>query len=446
MVQSSGWRSRARLIWAGALSVSLLLSILAALRGGYIGPDYQTHLERLTQWPRVFGFSNPDPPIYYLLGYAVFRAVGSSNAFPITLSVLQAVLNVAALWNFFRFVERRFQSSLVHVSFIVFVALLPVQVIHATTIGTDCLTIPCFVLVLFLFDKFLNAETAVPRKAAVLGAGLGVTIFVKYSFIALIPAIAGVLLVLWRKRRWLLTRFIALSLLTLLLPSALALYSFQRTRHARGYYTQLLWLPKGFDAGMNFRDLLSVKKDDLQLFNAPEYFKKQILAAHKHSYLGLVHLGVYTDTMNLFQDLSVPQHFGSIMIPDQKVRRPWKTDWMRASMMLGVIWTLLALIGTPWNLFRALQHLWRDRLEREDAAMLLGVAYFLLMFLPIPFVYNANLFGFWTPRLILPSLICFFLAAFLFIDRKFAAKSQIVAAAIFGLVVIQCVIEVVMLA
>src|ERR1043166_2101376 len=225
MIRLAGSRSGARLIWAGAIGVSLLLSILAARRGGYIGPDYQTHLERLTQWPRLSFFVTPPPPIYYLLGYAVFRAVGSSNAFPITLSILQAVLNAAALWNFFRFVEQRFQSSLVHVSFVVFLALLPVQVIHATTIGTDCLTIPCFVLVLFLFDKFLNAETAVPRKAAVLGAGLGVTIFVKYSFIPLIPSIAGVLLVLWRKRRWLLTRFIALSLLTLLLPSALALYS-----------------------------------------------------------------------------------------------------------------------------------------------------------------------------------------------------------------------------
>jgi len=208
----------------------------------------------------------------------------------------------------------------------------------------------------------------------------------------------------------------------------------------------LLWLPKGFEADMNFKDLLLVKKNDLQLFTAPEYFKKQILGAHKHSYLGLVHLGVFTDTMNLFQVLTVPQGFGSIMIPDQKTRRPWKTCVMQASMSLGVLGTILALIGTPWILVRGLKNFWRDKLEREDAAIFLGVAYFLLMFLPIPFVYNGNLFGFWTPRLILPSLLCFFLAAFLLIDRKMAAKSRLIAPAIFGLVVIQCAIEVVMLA
>jgi 4-amino-4-deoxy-L-arabinose transferase-like glycosyltransferase len=423
-----------------------LLSILAALRGGYIGPDYQRHLEQLTQWPRVFDFSSPDAPIYYLLGYGVFRAVGSRNAFPITLSVLQAALNGVALWHFFRYVERRFQSSLVHLALVLFLALLPVRVIHVTTIGTDCLTIPCFVLLLFLFDRFVNAEGASQWNAAALGLALALATWVKYSFIALIPALFALFVVFWVRRRWRLPRFLTICALSLLLPSALALYSFEKTRRAPGYYTQLLWLPRGFDSGMNFKDLFSVKKNDLQLFNAPEYFKKQILAAHKHSYLGLAHLGVFTDTMNLFQELSVPQHFGSIMIPDQKVRRQWKTGWMQASMLLGVLWTALALIGTPWNLLRALRNLWRNKLQREDAAICLGVAYFLLMVLPIPFVYNANLFGFWTPRLILPSLLCFFLSAFLLIDNKFAAKSRLVGLAIFCLVAIQCAIEVVMLA
>jgi 4-amino-4-deoxy-L-arabinose transferase-like glycosyltransferase len=446
MIQSSGSRPRARLIWAGAIGVSLLLSILAALRGGYIGPDYQTHLERLTQWSRVFDFSNPDPPLYYLLGYGIFRALGSSNAFPITLSILQAVLNGVVLWQFFLYVARRFQSPLVHLALVLFLALLPVRVIHATTIGTDCMTIPCFVLLLFLFDRFVNADGAPGWQAVVLGLGLALATWVKYSFVALIPALFALLIVFWVRRRWRLSRFLGVCVLSLLLPSALTLYSFHQTRSAEGYYRQLLWLPKGFDSCMDFKDLLSVKKNDVQLFSAPEYFKKQILAPHKHSYIGLVHLGMFTDTMNIFQELSVPQQFGSIMIPDQKVRREWKTGWMQASMLLGLLWTMLALGGTAWKLLHALRNLWRDKLEREDAAMFLGLAYFLLMFLPIPFVYNANLFGFWTPRLILPSLLCFFLAAFLLIDRSAASKWHFLAPAVLSLVVIQCAIEVAVLA
>jgi 4-amino-4-deoxy-L-arabinose transferase-like glycosyltransferase len=443
------WRTlagRPRLLWSCAIGVSLLLSIFAALRGGYIGPDYQTHLTRLTEWPKVFDFSTPEPPAYYLLGHALFRLIGSNNAFPITLSILQAAINALAIWYFFRYIEVRFESPLIHLALVLFLTFLPVRVIHAVTIGTDALTIPCFVLVLFVFDRFLNDESARPQNAVFLGMTLGLTVWVKYSFIALVPAIFVLFICLWRKRRWKLNRFIVISALALTLPSALALYSFRTTTRLQGYYTQLLWLPKGVEADMNLKDLLSVKKNDLQLFTAPEYFKKQILAAHKHSYLALSHLGIFTDTMNLFQHLAVPQRFESILIPDQKIRQPWKTCLMQASMSLGVLWTVLALIGTPWTLFRGLEKLWKDKLEREDATAFLGIAYFLLMFLPIPFVYNGDLFGYWTPRLILPALLYFFQAAFLSIDRKIATRYRRVAFPLFVLVVVQCLIEIVMLA
>jgi hypothetical protein len=199
------------------------------------------------------------------------------------------------------------------------------------------------------------------------------------------------------------------------------------------------------EADMNFKDLLSVKKRDLQLFQAPEYFKKQILDAHRHSYLGLSHLGIFTDTMNLFQDLTVPPWFQPNLVPDQKTRRPWKTPVMQASMCLGTLWTVLALIATPWLLVRGLRDLWRDKLEREDATVLLGIAYFLLMFLPIPFVYNGDLFGYWTPRLILPSLLGFFWAAFFLLERM-VAKSPRIAFVVLVLVIVQAAIGIVMLA
>src|SRR5438094_3573379 len=196
---------------------------------------------------------------------------------------------------------------------------------------------------------------------------------------------------------------------------------------------------------MNYKDLFSLKINDIRLFRAPEYFEREILAAHKHSYLGLSHMGIFTDPMNLFQDLPVPQDLGSVLIPDQKTRRPWKTPDMAASMSLGTIWTLLAALGTASALLRAFKNLGKSNLERADNATLLGTAYFLLMFLPIPFVHAGALFGYWTPRLILPALLSFYLAAFLFVDRKIARRLGGIPYAILLLVSIQCVIEVVML-
>ena len=83
---------------------------------------------------------------------------------------------------------------------------------------------------------------------------------------------------------------------------------------------------------------------------------------------------------------------------------------------------------------------------REDAAVFLGTAYFLLLFLAIPFVYSGDLGGAWTPRLILVPLLCFFWAGFLFLDRTRIAKWQKSSFVVLALVLVQCGIEIVMLA
>ena len=118
---------------------------------------------------------------------------------------------------------------------------------------------------------------------------------------------------------------------------------------------------------------------------------------------------------------------------------------MRVSMVLGIIWTLLALVGTAWIVPKTIRNVWLDELDREHVAAALGIAYFLIMFLPIPFVHGGALFGYWMPRLVLPPLLCFFWAAFLLIDRKIVGERRIVASAIFLLVLIQCAIETVFL-
>jgi 4-amino-4-deoxy-L-arabinose transferase-like glycosyltransferase len=425
--------------------VSFLLSIFAAFRAGYIGPDYHAHLARMIERPKIFDFGATNPPLYYLLGHGLFRIIGSRNAFPITLSIIQAGVNVVALWWFFVYIERRFLSPLIYTGFVALLTFLPVRIIHTTTIGTDCTTIPLFVLVLFLFDKFSSNETSTTRNAALLGLALGLAVFTKYSFMALLPVVLIAFSWMWKKRAWTLRRFASICAISLAFPSAITAYSFWASSQVHGYNTEKHWERNGLPADMNYKDLFSVKANDIQLFNAPEYFKRAILAPHKHSYLGLSHLAVFTDPMNLFQDLSVPQNFGSILIPDQKARRPWKTTVMEMSMLFGTVWTFLTLVGTPWSTVRALRHLYEDKLQLEDCAMFLGVAYFLLMFLPIPFVHGGALFGYWTPRLILPALLCFFLAGFLLLDRKAATKSKNIGFVLLALVAFQSATEMLVL-
>jgi DNA-binding beta-propeller fold protein YncE len=448
-----------RTLWASALVVSVLLSVFAVFRGGYIGQDYNMHLARLLDRSKILDFSATSPPTYYLLGHALFLLIGRNNAFPITLSILQVAMNVLAMWWFFRYTERRFNSPLVHLGLVFFLTFLPVRIIHAATIGPDSTTIPLFVLILFLFDKFRTDETSTPQSAALLGLALGAAVWVKFSFMALIPILFVVFIFLWASRRWKWQRFFAICLLSLSLASALSIHSFWASGRLHGWNTEKHWLPKGGLPGqpeMDYGDLLSVKTADLQLLKAPQMFKHEpsdgqqyhvgFRVAHKHSYLGLSHMGVFTDTMNLFQELPGSQSIGRYLIPDFKIRRPWKTPVMVASMSLGTFWTVLALIGTPLIFLGALKHLWEDKLQREDVLVFLGSAYFLLMFLPIPFVNSSVLSGYWTPRLILPPLLCFFCAAFLLIDKSVARTSKNIAAVILALVIIQGATEIVMLA
>ena len=297
------------------------------------------------------------------------------------------------------------------------------------------MTVPVFVLVLFLFDKFLSEKTSTPKNAAFLGLALALGIWSKYSFMALLPAVFVIFAFLWWKRAWNLKRFVTICALSLVLPSALVLYSYWQSTRVKDAAAQTIWIPKGGaprQPEMTWKDLFLVKAADLELFKAPEMFKREpsdgnnyhvgFRVAHKHSYLALSHMNTFTDTWNLFQDFPFPPSIDYHLIPDFKTRRPWKTPVMVASMSLGTLWTVLALIGTPWIFFGAVRNLWRDKLEREDVAALLGIAYFLLMFLPIPFVIMGCLSGYWTPRLILPSLLFFFWAAFLLLDRTIVAQ------------------------
>src|SRR5438552_17564257 len=90
--------SRPKILWACALGVSFLLSVFAAFRGGFVGPDYWIHLPRLIEWSRVFDFSTTVPPLSYLFGLAVFLLVSDTDAFPTTPSAVPPAISSLARW------------------------------------------------------------------------------------------------------------------------------------------------------------------------------------------------------------------------------------------------------------------------------------------------------------------------------------------------------------
>ena len=73
------------------------------------------------------------------------------------------------------------------------------RIIHAATLGPDSMTVPVFVWLLFVLNKVLFNETSLLWNAVLLGLALRVAMWVKYSFMALIPALFVVFFFLWVK-------------------------------------------------------------------------------------------------------------------------------------------------------------------------------------------------------------------------------------------------------
>lgn len=424
------------------LSVSFVIQVLAIWRGGYVGPDYPRHLPHLLDWSKVVDWSASNPPVYYLLGHGLFVLLGRTLAFPITLSIFQAAINLVALWFFLRYIEDCFRSKTIHLAVAIFLTFLPVRMIHTVSVGADCTTIPMFVLVLFLLDDLLNADRNLLKRAGILGLALMLAIGCKYSFFALLPTVLLVLLAAYRKTPG---KFARIAALALILPGAFAAFTFWASSQSHGWNTEIHWERKGIPPDMNYGDFLTVKPRDLELFRVPNYFKGRILGGHKYSYLALVHYGTFTDAMNLFQSFPNPPAFKTTLIPDSKVRSPWKTPVMSASMILGVIWTLLAIAGAIWTSAVTIKNCIRGQLGRRDLLVLFGMAMFLVVFLPMRFVHGASIFGYWTPRLILPSVIYFFTAAFLLIDRKLVTRAAWIAPITFILVCAQSMLAILIL-
>src|SRR5205085_2529902 len=90
--------SWSRVLWAIALIGYVVLSALGALRGGYVGPDYWTHIARILDHTRFFDYAMADPPIYVLLGNGLFQLIGkkvSTDRRKLVESILQPSKEIA---------------------------------------------------------------------------------------------------------------------------------------------------------------------------------------------------------------------------------------------------------------------------------------------------------------------------------------------------------------
>jgi hypothetical protein len=314
-------------------------------------------------------------------------------------------------------------------------AFLPVRVVHSTVFAADAVAVLPFTLVPWLVYELFRVPDP-GRQIRLLVALVGVLLAglcAKYTMASALPVALGILLLM---RRDLASRRVLASALILLVlvPGFLAVqqYRVYARLPSKGVGHQR-WAHE-----MDWRSLLAFRAADVDVLHAPRYMEevtvngarvRNLLTNNRHSYPALLHLSMFTDILDIFQNDPSDSYFGARDSDHQKL--------MTVAVNWAIPLSLLMIAATIAYTFRALSYLRRRRLPRatdSDLPALLVLAFSLAFFaniaLFLPSMQYAYLYGYWLGRLVLPALLGFCLLAFAFLDgrlRSSAARVTVLA-------------------
>jgi hypothetical protein len=281
---------------------------------------------------------------------------------------------------------------------------------------------------------------------AALGA-LAFAVSVKFTAVSLVPAAAVAIAFMWVARAMSLRRA-ALALLVVVGPPALIGFTTYRQYRAQqkgdlGVNVKV----DPFTTEMNVRSVLFFRAADYKVLDAPRYNRPsrnppaipghqqfELGTHNKYSYIALLHLGVFTDLLNVYQYDPRDDYFGPRSRPAQKL--------MALAVKTAVPFTLCALVAVPWVLVSSG---YRVILRRDGGALpaliilTVSLAFWLIIVVFLPFT-GALGGGYWLPRLIVPALFGFFLVTFAFLSQTAVGRTQLGRRVCLGYVIFQSVL------
>jgi hypothetical protein len=419
--ESTPWRDHGM---AGFLILSVFaLQISAALRQGAIGQDFALHHQNMLyavakpiEW--IFGsYPRTNPPLFYILGGFVHNLVGPDN-WPCVIGVVDAVPNVLAIICLYLLSLWLIPSQIARLSLVAFVGFLPAFQVTSVVFAADA----------FCQAPFFLAVTAV--VACVLGKiGVRLTVFcvtclvallvsLKYTALCLIPAgIAAILLLKWVGRIRLKTMVWSVLVFTSTTSLIAAYWMKQQPSTVSMHFSPAMRRTVGVHRNqMNLRSILFFRTGDMFLLDGPSYWElatkdrgtpQSLFHANYFSYPGLLCLSTFTDAMDILQPKPKGASFG--------VRTSFKRILNRLACNTGLAWFVAIAILVAAGLVWAATACSYNRNATEASVLVLGIfAGFWHLFIValLPTVSLAIAFGYWLPRLTLPSLMCYAFVAF----------------------------------
>jgi len=424
---------------AAAFLIYLIFQLHAVAFHGYWGQDFDRHKSWISQaaydpWTFIgtYRAGRTNPPLYHVLAGLVHRAVGLPNYIP-AIGLMNVMFGIAAMAALYALVCRLIRSAVLRLAAIVFLLFLPFAMIHAEVIAADALATPLFLIFVWMA---VSLPGMISRRSFGISVAAGsfcllAGVYTKFTFDSVIAGAALWLALLWWTRMLPVRRLAVAFVALVVLPALLAYAEMHRYMSQQTYNLGIrprLSLSGVMNAEMNPRSILFLRRADVDVLAAPSYDwtvngSVELLVNNKHSFLALLHLAMFSDVLNIYQYDPYDSYFG--------IRTTRNHARMQAAVRFGIAFSLLAFIGVVVLFFRsAIGSLIRRRTASIPVLTLLlfSMAWFLNIVALLPAVADSYLGGYWLPRLIVPALLGFFLAGFVFLDGlKWTSRSVKIA-------------------
>jgi hypothetical protein len=417
---------RDRVFLAIVSAAGFVLGLVGIYHYGYNAQDFVTHRDQILTYPRTFTYS-----INYSAGLAwlgsFVRVHVSASHYLEAIALVFLVLNAAALWILYAFLWLSLSWWQLRYASAAFVTFVPFRVTTAVALASDAFTLPLFAAAAACVLR-LCEEPRRPGTWAALGLVLVGGTLCKYSLIGLVPPIGLLLLVAIGRRLpkggrlpWVLA-----AVLTLALPALVLEFQLRESMKAHGYLSGAEWTPKDAPPVMRWSDLLMLQRSDARLLSAPDYFHGKLYEPRAYSYPGLLLVSSFSDVLGNFQPPLPPvttawDHRTQDYVMRERSARSQALQ--EVSVWAGLVYSALALVGVAVCLALSVLSLTSGRPRIADAVVvltLLALGYYAPLFYSLHRLGHPYSEGYWLPRLIIPSLLVFFILGFVALDQ--AAK------------------------
>lgn len=413
-----------------AFLVYFVFQVNAIAHHGSWGQDFETHRRWITEaaanpWNFALAIDRPEPPLFYYAAAAIGKVTGHIHALEMT-ALFCLILNVVALFVFYRILQIFISSRLLQLAGLIFVLFLPVFMIHSIVLATDAFTMPLFIGIVYFLVQ-LGKEDCSPRfrrHIVWLAVLLILSIGVKFTFVnQALAIILSIILFAWTGRITARRAAAGVTVFALVLLAGLGIIAHARNR--------ILTYQPGQE--MNWSDILVPHRHDLHVLSAPPYSEPtrvkeasdtmpnqgswELLRPHLYSFPALAHLAVFTDVLNIYQYDPSDTYFGK--------RSHVNQSRMHLAVRTGLLFSLAGAILTIWISFNSFRGALFQKLPAEAVLTAIAIAGFgwlanIVVFLPRIDAYKA---GFWLPRLYMPTLLAIALLSFIAFHRLIAHRS-----------------------